>query len=179
MLALILMLGGCGSKVKKTLGLERVSPDEFAVYQQAPLAMPPDFRLEPPKPGTPRPQNQGAARTAERLITTGQENRTVTPSTRSPSTQSEDNGSLTPGEALILNKAGADAAQKNIRDTLRAEHGVIPETEKTNRSVVEKILGRNSGVEGKKLDPVKEARALNEQGLKAPNPPIIENNQDQ
>ena len=31
-------------------------PDEFAVARQAPLVIPPDFSLVPPKPGAPRPQ---------------------------------------------------------------------------------------------------------------------------
>ena len=35
--------------------LERERPDEFAVQRQAPLVVPPDFNLEPPAPGAPRP----------------------------------------------------------------------------------------------------------------------------
>jgi hypothetical protein len=31
-------------------------PDEFEVVQRAPLTIPPDFDLRPPKPGSPRPQ---------------------------------------------------------------------------------------------------------------------------
>ncbi len=34
----------------------RDAPDEFAVSRAAPLVVPPDFALTPPKPGTPRPQ---------------------------------------------------------------------------------------------------------------------------
>ena len=33
----------------------RERPDEFAVQRQAPLVVPPDFNLEPPAPGAPRP----------------------------------------------------------------------------------------------------------------------------
>jgi hypothetical protein len=32
------------------------APDEFAVVQRAPLVIPPDFELRPPRPGEPRPQ---------------------------------------------------------------------------------------------------------------------------
>ncbi len=42
-----LMLSGC-SGVRQALGVERSSPDEFAVIDQAPLVVPPDFRLRPP-----------------------------------------------------------------------------------------------------------------------------------
>lgn len=33
----------------------RKSPDEFAVTRQAPLVVPPDYALQPPRPGAPRP----------------------------------------------------------------------------------------------------------------------------
>jgi uncharacterized lipoprotein len=53
------LLSGCG-----TSGLwNRQRPDEFAVQRQAPLVVPPDFALAPPKPGAPRPD----APTAEEL----------------------------------------------------------------------------------------------------------------
>lgn len=39
-------LAGC-SDVKKTLGLERDPPDEFAVVSRAPLSLPPDFNALP------------------------------------------------------------------------------------------------------------------------------------
>ncbi len=35
--------------------LDRKRPDEFAVGRQAPLVIPPDFTLAPPRPGAPRP----------------------------------------------------------------------------------------------------------------------------
>lgn len=45
------MLAACGSG-----GIfNRDRPDEFAVQRQAPLVVPPDFTLSPPKPGAPRP----------------------------------------------------------------------------------------------------------------------------
>ena len=45
------LLAGCASG-----GIaNRKSPDEFAVSRQAPLVIPPDYALAPPKPGDPRP----------------------------------------------------------------------------------------------------------------------------
>ena len=45
-------LAGCGAGG----GLfNRERPDEFAVQRQAPLVVPPDFALQPPQPGAPRP----------------------------------------------------------------------------------------------------------------------------
>lgn len=48
------MLSACGGGG----GLfNRDRPDEFAVQRQMPLAVPPDFALNPPQPGAPRPAN--------------------------------------------------------------------------------------------------------------------------
>lgn len=58
--AAALALSACGGG-----GLfNRDRPDEFAVSKAAPLVIPPDFALNPPKPGAPRPlevDSQGAA----------------------------------------------------------------------------------------------------------------------
>ena len=43
---------------------DRKRPDEFAVQRQAPLVIPPDFHLEPPAPGAPRPTEGTAAQQA-------------------------------------------------------------------------------------------------------------------
>lgn len=50
--ALSLLVAGCGTG--GVLGRDR--PDEFAVTRNAPLVIPPDFALEPPRPGEPTPQ---------------------------------------------------------------------------------------------------------------------------
>jgi hypothetical protein len=42
-----LALAGCGG----SSGLYRERPDEFAVARNAPLVVPPDFALRPPRPG--------------------------------------------------------------------------------------------------------------------------------
>ncbi|MEB3416255.1 DUF3035 domain-containing protein [Alteriqipengyuania sp. WL0013] len=53
-------LAACGST--DVLGRDR--PDEFAVQRQAPLVVPPDFNLEPPAPGAPRPAEGTASQQA-------------------------------------------------------------------------------------------------------------------
>lgn len=53
-----LLLAGCGSGGGL---LSRSRPDEFAVQRQAPLVVPPDFALTPPKPGAPRPNDSTAS----------------------------------------------------------------------------------------------------------------------
>lgn len=53
-------LAGCGSSGV----FNRDRPDEMAVQRQAPLAVPPDFALEPPQPGAPRPVEGSASQKA-------------------------------------------------------------------------------------------------------------------
>ncbi len=53
-----LLLACCGSSGGL---LNRARPDEFAVQRQAPLVVPPDFALTPPKPGAPRPNDSTAS----------------------------------------------------------------------------------------------------------------------
>lgn len=54
---LALSLAGC-SDVRRSIGLDRQSPDEFTVVSRAPLTMPPSLsNLPKPRPGAPRPQD--------------------------------------------------------------------------------------------------------------------------
>ncbi|MGY8960888.1 MAG: DUF3035 domain-containing protein, partial [Alphaproteobacteria bacterium] len=57
-LALVGSLASCGgdSKVGRILGYEKAAPDEFSVVKRAPLALPPDYGLRPPRVGAQRPQ---------------------------------------------------------------------------------------------------------------------------
>jgi hypothetical protein len=61
------LLSGC-TDLKRAIGLERSSPDEFAVESRAPLEMPPDFDLRPPQPGSSRPQEKSADKLARHAI---------------------------------------------------------------------------------------------------------------
>ncbi len=54
----LLLIGGAAVVLTACGGndiADRKRPDEFAVGRQAPLVIPPDFALNPPKPGAPRP----------------------------------------------------------------------------------------------------------------------------
>jgi hypothetical protein len=64
---LLFLVSGC-SDFKKMVGIEKTSPDEFAVESRAPLTVPPDFDLRPPAPGAPRPQEVSAANKARTAI---------------------------------------------------------------------------------------------------------------
>jgi hypothetical protein len=62
-----LLVSGC-TDLKRSIGLEKTSPDEFAVESRAPLEMPPDFDLRPPQPGAARPQEKSSDLQARNVI---------------------------------------------------------------------------------------------------------------
>ena len=65
----LILLAGCDSdKLQRTFGLTRDAPDEFTVTTRAPLSMPPDYNLRPPRPGAPRPQEQSERQQAEEAL---------------------------------------------------------------------------------------------------------------
>ncbi|WP_116090416.1 DUF3035 domain-containing protein [Sphingomonas crusticola] len=69
----MLMLAGCHSGPKGGVFASRKGvPDEFAVGRAAPLTVPPDFALVPPKPGQPRPQEADSSAQALNALFGGQ-----------------------------------------------------------------------------------------------------------
>jgi hypothetical protein len=152
-----LALGACGQGVKKSLGLERNTPDEFAVVERAPLTLPPNYQLVAPQPGASRPQEQTAANTARGLVLRSE-----------PSAPKAISG-LSTSENALLNKAGSQKADPAIRTQLATDKHV---NEDPNRPVIEKIgLRGNADIEqGKALDASAEAQRLKDQNIKAPQP---------
>lgn len=105
----MLMLAGCHSGPKGGVFSSRKgAPDEFAVGRAAPLTVPPDFALIPPKPGQPRPQEADSSTQALAALYGGSR----------PVSQ---------GEAALLQAAGP-AAQPGIRSEAGA-----PETNVVNK----------------------------------------------
>ncbi len=105
-LGLTALLAGCGG-VADTLGFGRNPPDEFAVVDRPPLALPPDFDLRPPMPGAPRPQEVSTTRRAEATLFGG-------------ATQDAD-ATRSDAEKALLESAGAAHASSDIRATVDRE----------------------------------------------------------
>ncbi len=94
-------VAGCSA-----LGGRKNPPDEFAIATKAPLVVPPDYSLRPPRPGESRPQELSPSERAQRVLmgdVTG----------AAPSA----------GEQYLLRKANALTADPNIRALLNAETG--------------------------------------------------------
>src|SRR5665213_82016 len=71
-------LGGCDS-INRALGREKVVPDEFAVVSRAPLAIPPDYSLRPPRIGALRPQEAAPVDQARQTVFRAGEPQTALP----------------------------------------------------------------------------------------------------
>ncbi|SNS50538.1 Beta-barrel assembly machine subunit BamF [Sphingomonas laterariae] len=69
--ASLLALSACGGKQGGVFA-GRSGPDEFAVARQAPLVIPPDFAMVPPKPGAPRPMEADSSTQALQAMFGGQ-----------------------------------------------------------------------------------------------------------
>lgn len=97
--------GGCAG-FGRVVGGGKNPPDEFAVTTKAPLVVPPDYALRPPKPGETRPEELSPSDRARQVLmgAAGAE-------------------PPTPGEQYILRKANALTADPNIRNLLNAETG--------------------------------------------------------
>jgi len=98
------MLSGCG--ISKAVGGGKNPPDEFAITTKAPLVVPPDYALRPPRPGESRPQELSPSERARQVLL-GDVN----------------SAPPTPGEQLLVRKSGALTADANIRAILNAENG--------------------------------------------------------
>ncbi len=112
--AMAIGLSACGG-LQAALGVGKNAPDEFAVVTKAPLIIPPDFSLRPPKPGAPRPQELQPTETARMALMGKAEG------------EGSQEGGPSAGELTLLRNAKADRVDPNIRDVLNDESGRIRE----------------------------------------------------
>ena len=96
---------GCAS-VNKAMGGGKNPPDEFAIVTKAPLTLPPDYALRPPRPGESRPQEKSPSERARQLML-----------------GDETAAAPTNGELAFVQEAGALSVDPNIRAILAAENG--------------------------------------------------------
>jgi hypothetical protein len=111
-------------------GLQKKSPDEFAVTTKAPLVIPPDFNLRPPMPGAPPTNQLDPSSNAEQALFSG----TADPQTVANGMR----GNYTPAEKLLLANAGAQKSDPGVRVKLTADERTV---QNANRSFTDKVLG--------------------------------------
>ncbi|WP_233346027.1 DUF3035 domain-containing protein [Oceanicaulis alexandrii] len=61
-------LTGCNSGVRQALGVDKTTPDEFRVVTIAPLSVPPEYNLTPPRPGELRAEDMFQDQQARRAL---------------------------------------------------------------------------------------------------------------
>jgi hypothetical protein len=156
------LLAGCGDDLSRTFGITRDVPDEFVVTTRAPLSMPPDFTLVPPRPGAPRPQEETASQSAEAAL--------------APQTALQSpNGQDSPGQEALIAAAGGPAPPDTRQKVAREAALDTPSESLTDRL----MFWRKTPPAGVVVDPVKEAQRLREnaalgRSVEAGDTPIIQ-----
>ena len=146
---LALMLAGCQS-IREAAGITKEPPDEFAVVTKAPLVIPPDFNLRPPKPGA-SPTNQVDPTTAAQIALTGDDPKLI--AAGMPKTYSDE-------EKLLLAKAGAASADHSVRQQIQADN---KQMEASYESFTDKVLFRGPEPDqGKPVDANAEAERISD-----------------
>jgi hypothetical protein len=110
LLVAALSLGGCES-FNQAIGLEKTIPNEFDVVSRAPLAIPPDYALRPPRPGAAPTQEVSPTDQAKQTIFRAGGDDAALPGADKRSQ----------GENLLLRDAGAADAAPHIRETITRE----------------------------------------------------------
>ncbi len=127
-------------------------PDEFAVVTRAPLSMPPDFGLRPPRPGAVRPNETSPRDDARSKLLRNLGNR----SGRGATTEPQDD-KFTGGESALLKRADALNPDPEIRYIVERESGRIKEDD----SLVDALVFWRKKTPPKSLvDPKLEAERL-------------------
>ncbi len=107
----LLALGACsGDELTRTFGLTRDAPDEFQVTTRAPLSMPPDLTLRPPRPGVTRPQELTQQQQAQAALVPDTALNPVSTAAQSPGQQALVSAAGRPAPPDIRNRVDSEAA---------------------------------------------------------------------
>ncbi len=157
-----LLLTACSDALTRTFGLTRDAPDEYTVTTRAPLSMPPDYNLRPPRPGAPRPQEQSERQQAEEALV---------PQLALGAPQ----GSTSPGQVALMQQAGPDAPadiRRRVDRDAAADSG--------DEGFVDKLLyWRKNDTQHAQVDAAKESQRLRQNAALGESPdtgdtPIIQ-----
>jgi len=144
-------LTGCDNP-RRSLGLEKEAPDEFSVVTRAPLSLPPDFNLRPPRPGAARPQ-EGTTRDQARRVITGSPGAAAAAQSTAPDTASA-------GERMLMQRAGTDQAIPGIRQVVDDETSVLAVESQSFADTL--LFWRDTPSYGTELDASAESQRLRE-----------------
>jgi hypothetical protein len=145
-----LPLAGCDD-LNRALGRTRVIPDEFQVVSNAPLAIPPDYALRPPRVNSGRDQE---------LSPTDQARESIFRVGDQPLPLPDPKSARSPGESDLLRQTGASTVSPDIRQQIDTDpkEGVPFE-----RSLVDKLIfweGPKTPPSANVINPSEEASRL-------------------
>ncbi|WP_343560363.1 DUF3035 domain-containing protein [Kiloniella sp. b19] len=150
-----LALAGCSDSLKQQVGLGKRSPDEFKVVTRAPLSLPPDFNLRPPRPGAARPQEGTPQSRARRAVFN------IDGSVQTANEQSTlDKKGLSASETAFLKRAGAEGSPEDIRLLVDRETRSFNKASEQLTDAL--IFWRDAQPPGTVVDPTAESRRLQE-----------------
>ena len=121
----VLALAGCKSSSSAGV-FSRARPNEFEVTRAAPLVVPPDFALLPPKPGVPRPQDADSSAQALQVMFGG-------PAPRSAV------------EAQVLSQAGAAGVRPGARSSAGSPDTNVVDKGGLTRDILAAPAGQGQG----------------------------------
>lgn len=154
--ALLAVAGGlsaCSADTGAILGLERQTPDEFAVVSRAPLTLPPDFGLRPPDPEGQRFQDRRPSLDAERAVF-GEE---AVRKRQEREAELRRDGA-TRGDLALLNRTGGLEADPNIRRMVDEESRAL--AAETESFIDDLVFWREAEEPGDIVDTAEETRRL-------------------
>jgi len=170
-----LLAGGCEG-VREELGLTKRAPDEFTVVTKAPLVMPPDFQLRPPRPGASRPNELDPSQRARTALSGSERTASTQPMVGTPRDveMRGPGGNLLPTESLqrtaddgrpqsaseqtLAHLAGADRAAPDIRRLVDRETANLEEADKSFTDRL--VFWQKAAPPGTVIDPRREAQRL-------------------
>ena len=158
-------------ETKRALGQTKEAPDEFTVYQRAPLSLPPNYGLRPPAPGAQRPQSVNPRDRAKKALGVP-----VSVADRSTAGQQQNLSKLSKGERAMLNLTGAVEADPDIRNLVDKDTRKLFEE---NKSFTDQLVfWKKKGEFGLAVDPAKERQRIQEaqalgKPLNSKNIPVI------
>ncbi len=105
------MLVGCSS-TSRALGLTKEAPNEFNILTKAPLVVPPEYNLRPPRIGESSAENNYSQRAAREALV-----------------GDIDAAEPSRGEIVLMSKAGVGRANQEIRIEIDGQNSVERKTE--------------------------------------------------
>jgi hypothetical protein len=143
-------LTGCDT-LRSAAGMDKSAPDEFAVTTKAPLVIPPDYNLQPPRPGA-VPTNQVDPNDAAETALFGNDPATV--ASQLPNTFSET-------EKMVLANAKVQNIDPQIHQNLASDYkNMVGTDDGFTKDIL--FWQKPKTDEGQALDADQEARKIGE-----------------